>query len=62
MLLLCRDRETKTDYDIAVATLARPVGVHEHARFHEGAKKLAAIDHPAIRGVRGGFAPSRGRR
>lgn len=59
MLLLCRDRESKTDYDISVATLARPVGVQEHARFHAGAKKLAGIDHPAIRGIRGGFADGR---
>ncbi len=59
MLLLCRDRESKTDYDISVSTLSRPVGVQEHARFHAGAKKLAGIDHPAIRGVRGGFADGR---
>ena len=59
MLLLCRDRESKTDYDIVVATLARPVGAQEHARFHDGAKKLAGIDHPAVRGIRGGFADGR---
>jgi tetratricopeptide (TPR) repeat protein len=59
MLLLCRDRESKTDYDISVATLSRPVGVQEHAHFHAGAKKLAGIDHPAISGVRGGFADGR---
>ncbi|MBC8072791.1 MAG: protein kinase, partial [Deltaproteobacteria bacterium] len=59
LLLLCRDRESKTDYEIAVATLARPVGVQEHARFQAGAELLAKVEHPAIRGVRGGFADGR---
>ncbi len=59
LLLLCRDRETKVDYEVAVAHLARPVGEQEHARFHEAVTKLAAIEHPAVRGVRGGFADGR---
>lgn len=59
LLLLCRDRETKVDYEVAVAQLARPVGEQEHSRFHEAVKKLAAIDHPAVRGVKGGFADGR---
>jgi len=59
LLLLCRDRETKAEYEVAVAHLARPVGEQEHARFHEAVSKLAAIEHPSIRGVRGGFADGR---
>lgn len=59
LLLLCRDRETKVDYEVAVAHLARPVGELEHTRFHEAVSKLAAIEHPAVRGVRGGFADGR---
>ncbi|MBX7078653.1 MAG: protein kinase [Nannocystaceae bacterium] len=59
MLLLCRDRETKTDLEVAVATLARPVGEQEHTRFHAAVQKLAALDHPAVKGVRGGFADGR---
>jgi tetratricopeptide (TPR) repeat protein len=59
LLLLCTDRETKTDFEVAVAQLARPVGEVEHARFQEAVSKLAAIGHPAIRGVRGGFADGR---
>lgn len=59
LLLLCTDRETKMDFEVAVSQLARPVGEVEHARFHDAVSKLAAIDHATIRGVRGGFADGR---
>lgn len=59
LLLLCRDRETKVEYEVSVAQLARPVGEQEHERFHTAVSKLAAIEHPAVTGVRGGFADGR---
>jgi hypothetical protein len=59
IVLVCRDRESKADVEVSVATLARPAGVGEEERFHAGVAKLAAIDHPAIKGAQGGFADGR---
>ncbi len=59
LTLLCSDRETKRDVEISVATLSRPVGHAEQQRFHAALAALAGVDHPAVKGVLGGFADGR---
>ncbi|HET6583183.1 MAG TPA: protein kinase, partial [Nannocystaceae bacterium] len=59
IVLVCRDRESKADFEVAVATLPRPVGLEEQTHFHTAVSKLATVDHPAIKGVHGGFADGR---
>lgn len=57
--LLCRDRESKRDVEISVATLARAVGHAEQRRFHASVAALAEVEHPTVKGVLGGFADGR---
>ena len=54
--LTCRDRESKEELEIGVATLARPVGGREQQAFHKAVQALREIDHASVQKVRGGFA------
>ncbi len=57
--LRCRDRESKDELEIAVSTLARPVGGEERRQFTESVKKLEAVEHEAVARAKGGFADGR---
>lgn len=59
MALRVRDRESKEQFDLEVATLSRPVGRDEEAAFSRAVQALAAVSHPAVGKVRGGFADGR---
>lgn len=59
LVLRCRDREHKTELEVTVATMPRAVGEQEQSRFHVAVQALAGVDHPSVKGVRGGFADGR---
>jgi tetratricopeptide (TPR) repeat protein len=54
--LHCRDRESKEELEVAVATLARPVGGQEQAAFHKGIAALREVEHSSVQKALGGFA------
>lgn len=55
LVLRCRDREGGERLELWVRTLAHPVGVGEQRRYHGEVRAAAALAHPGLWRVRGGF-------